>query len=311
MVILSWGGYLLIRGEITLGTLIGFYSFMNWIYEPINEITDLFVSAKKTAPVYERLKKVYEMKEEKCGRMPLPLFESVSLVDVRFSYSDKEVLKGVDLSLHRGESVAIVGLSGSRKSTLVSLLPRYYDAKSGRILVNENDIKEYLLKDLRREIVVVHQNDFIFNTTLKENITLGESFSEEEFERAVAVACVDKFVGDLEKGYDTVVGECGSKLSDGQRQRVAIARAVIRKPEVLILDEATSGVDSKTEEEIFEGLKELGMTVVIVSHRLSTIRKAEKIVVLDEGRVIDQRTHEELLERCDKYRQIIKAQLVG
>ena len=283
MVILSWGGYLLIRGEITLGTLIGFYSFMNWIYEPINEITDLFVSAKKAAPVYERLKKVYEMREEECGRMPLPLFESASFADVRFSYSDKEVLKGVDLSLHRGESVAIVGLSGSGKSTLVSLLPRYYDAKSGRILVNENDIKEYLLKDLRRKIVVVHQNDFIFNTTLKENITLGESFSEEEFERAVAVACVDKFVGDLEKGYDTVVGERGSKLSDGQRQRVAIARAVIRKPEVLILDEATSGVDSKTEEEIFEGLKELGITVIIVSHRLSTIKKAERIVVLDGG----------------------------
>ncbi len=311
VVVLSWGGYLLIKNEITLGTLVGFYTIMNWIYEPVSEIVNLFVSAKEAMPVYERLKKVYEMKEETKGHISLPSFKNACLDDVRFSYTGKEVLRGVNLRLYYGQSVAIVGLSGSGKSTLVSLLPRYYEATAGKVLINSEDVKEYVLRELRKKIIVVHQNDFLFNSTIRENITLGEQFTEEQFQEAVKIACVEKFIGELDKGYETIVGERGSKLSDGQRQRVAIARAVIRKPEVLILDEATSGVDSKTEEEIFEGLKKLGMTVIIVSHRLSTIKKAERIVVLDDGRIVEEGTHDELMERCDKYRQIIKAQLVG
>ncbi|MCD6449432.1 MAG: ABC transporter ATP-binding protein [Thermotogaceae bacterium] len=311
VVVLSWGGYLLIKNEITLGTLIGFYTIMNWIYEPVSEIVNLFVSAKEAVPVYERLKKVYEMQEETKGHISLPSFKSACLDDVRFTYTGKEVLKGVNLRLYRGQSVAIVGLSGSGKSTLVSLLPRYYQATAGKVLINSNNVKEYLLRELRKKIVVVHQNDFLFNTTVKENITLGEQFTEEQFQKAVRIACVDRFIGELDRGYETIVGERGSKLSDGQRQRVAIARAVIRKPEVLVLDEATSGVDSETEEKIFEGLKSLGITVVIVSHRLSTIRKAEKILVLDDGRIVEEGSHDELAEKGSMYRKIIKSQLVG
>ena len=311
IIVLCVGGYLVMKKSITLGTLVGFYAYMGWIYEPIRKISEFSISLKSAVPVYERVRHFEKMDEEKDGEQPFERFKDARYENVRFTYTGKEVLKGVNLRLYRGQSIAIVGLSGSGKSTLVSLLPRYYQATAGKVLINSNNVKEYLLRELRKKIVVVHQNDFLFNTTVKENITLGEQFTEEQFQEAVRIACVDRFIGELDRGYETIVGERGSKLSDGQRQRVAIARAVIRKPEVLVLDEATSGVDSETEEKIFEGLKSLGITVVIVSHRLSTIRKAEKILVLDDGRIVEEGSHDELAEKGSMYRKIIKSQLVG
>jgi ABC-type multidrug transport system fused ATPase/permease subunit len=156
---------------------------------------------------------------------------------------------------------------------------------------------------------VVQQNDFIFNTSIRENITLGDEFSEEEFERAVKAACVDEFAEGLDEKYETVVGANGSHLSDGQRQRIAIARAVIRKPELLVLDESTSGVDSKTEERIFEKLSEVCPTLIIISHRLSTIGKADEIIVMEEGRIVERGTHEELVNKDSAYKRIIRSQI--
>ena len=223
---------------------------------------------------------------------------------------DELVLKDINLFIDQNEKIAIVGTSGSGKSTMMNLLVRLYEPTSGEILLDNKNLKDYNLQEIREHIKLVRGNDPLFNMSVKENIMLGDEFSEEEFNKAVKKAKVDKFIDLLDEGYNTIVGERGSKLSDGQRQRVAIARALIRKPKVLILDEATSGVDSQTEEEIFEEIKEYDMTLIIISHRLSTIRKADKVVVLKDGEIIGEGTHNELVESSPVYKEIIESQLV-
>ncbi|APT72890.1 ABC transporter [Thermosipho sp. 1063] len=311
IIVLSFGGYLVMKGNITLGTLVGFYSFMNWIYEPIRVLSHFFVSLQSSTPVFKRIKEVYEIKEETSGKETIKNVDEIEFKGVDFSYNSNYVLKNLNFKVTSGERVAIAGLSGSGKSTMLSLMTRFYEPTNGSILINKKDIKRYTLESLRKNIIVVKQNDFLFNMSVKENIILDGNFSEEEFIKAVKIARVDKFVNELENGYKTLIGERGKKLSDGQRQRIAIARAIIRKPQVLVLDEATSGIDSKTEEEIFENLFKLDMTIVIVSHRLSTIKKAGKIFIIENGQFICDGTHEELLNKCSKYKQIIQAQLIS
>jgi len=309
IIVLSFGGYLVMKGSITLGTLIGFYSFMNWIYEPIRVLSHFLVSLQSAVPIFRRIREVHETEEEKGGEKILDGVNDIEYKNVCFSYNSIPVLREVNLKINPNERIAIVGTSGAGKSTLITLLPRYYDPEKGNVIINGEDVRSYVLNKLRKKVIVVHQNDFLFNMSIRENIILDDNFGEEEFRRAVKIACVDKFVDKLEKGYDTIVGERGSKLSDGQRQRVAIARAVIRKPKVLILDEATSGVDSQTEEEIFNNLKKLNMTIIIISHRLSTIRKADRVVVLDKGRVVEEGKHEELMKKGLVYKKILESQL--
>jgi len=314
VLILGFGGYLIIKGQLTLGTLIGFYSYLGWLYTPIRTLSSFYVSLQKSAQILERIESIYDLPEEneKQGSFRMDeKVEDITYENVSFFYDEQTpVLSGIDLRIEGNKSVAVVGPSGSGKSTLLSLLPRFYDPQIGSIRINGKDIRDYILSELRKNVIVVKQNDFLFNMSIRDNIVLDDDFTEEEFEEAVKIACVDKFMGELEDGYETIVGERGSKLSDGQRQRVAIARAIIRKPKVLILDEATSGVDSQTEEEIFKNLLKLDMTVIIVSHRLSTIRKAKRVLVLDRGKIIADGTHEELLKMCPRYRNIIEAQLV-
>jgi len=311
VLVLSFGGFLVMKGTITLGTLIGFYDFMNWIYEPIRVLSHFLISLKSATPVFRRIREIHEMDEEKSGEK---IFEGVNKIEYKevcFSYDNEPVLNGINLKINSNERVAIVGTSGAGKSTLITLLPRYFDPEKGNVMINGEDLRRYVLNKLRKKVIVVHQNDFLFNMSIRENIVLDDNFSEEEFREAIKIACVDKFIDKLENGYDTIVGERGSKLSDGQRQRVAIARAVIRNPKVLVLDEATSGVDSQTEEEIFNNLKKLNMTIIIISHRLSTIRKADRVVVLDKGRVVEEGTHEELVKKGLMYKKILESQLMA
>ncbi|QTA37920.1 ABC transporter ATP-binding protein [Thermosipho ferrireducens] len=310
IIVLSFGGYLVMKGDITLGTLIGFYSFMNWIYEPVRVISHFFISLQSTIPVFKRIKEIHEMEEETSGLELLNKVKNIEYRNVYFSYDSIPILEGLNLKIRSNERIAIVGESGSGKTTVIKLVMRYFNVDKGNILVNGKSIVEYSLHDLRRKIIVVHQNDFLFNMSIRENILLGEKFSEKEFTNAIKVACIDKFINELGKGYDTIVGERGTRLSDGQKQRIAIARAVIRKPDVLILDEATSGIDSQTEAEIFKNLQNLNITVIIISHRLSTIKKADRIIVLHKGRVICEGNHENLLKNCRKYNDIIRNQLI-
>ncbi|HOP23910.1 MAG TPA: ABC transporter ATP-binding protein [Defluviitoga sp.] len=311
VIILGIGGLFAIRGNMSLGTLIAFYSFVPWIYEPISIINENFVQIHRAEPLSQRFFEILDLPEEESdGIYSFPKNYDIKYNKVSFTYKDELVLKDINLYIDKNEKIAIVGTSGSGKSTMMNLLVRLYDPTSGEILLEDKNLKEYNLQEIREHIKLVRGNDPLFNMSVKENIMLGDEFSDQEFNKAVKKAKVDKFINLLDEGYDTIVGERGSKLSDGQRQRVAIARALIREPKVLILDEATSGVDSQTEEEIFEELKEYDMTLIIISHRLSTIRKADKVVVLKDGEIIGEGTHNELIESSPVYKEIIESQLV-
>ena len=311
VIVLGIGGLFAIRGNMSLGTLIAFYSFVPWIYEPISIINENLVQIHRAEPLSQRFFEILDLPEEESdGILPFPKDYDIKYNNVSFTYKDELVLKDINLFIDQNEKIAIVGTSGSGKSTMMNLLVRLYEPTSGEILLEDKNLKEYNLQEIREHIKLVRGNDPLFNMSVKENIMLGDEFSEEEFNKAVKKAKVDKFIDLLDEGYDTIVGERGSKLSDGQRQRVAIARALIRKPKVLILDEATSGVDSQTEEEIFEEIKEYDMTLIIISHRLSTIRKADKVVVLKDGEIIGEGTHNELVESSPVYKEIIESQLV-
>jgi ABC-type bacteriocin/lantibiotic exporter with double-glycine peptidase domain len=310
-IILGFGGYRVMKGILTLGTLIAFLSISQGLYGPLNLISGQLAALQRADTLSQRFFEILDLPEEESdGIYSFPKDYNIEYNNVSFTYKDELVLKDINLFIDKNEKIAIVGTSGSGKSTMMNLLVRLHEPTSGEILLDNKNLKDYNLQEIREHIKLVRGNDPLFNMTVKENIMLGDEFSEEEFNKAVKKAKVDKFIDPLDEGYDTIVGKRGSKLSDGQRERVAIARALIRNPKVLILDEATSGVDSQTEEEIFEELKEYDMTLIIISHRLSTIRKADKVVVLKDGEIIGEGTHNELIKSSPVYKEIIESQLI-
>jgi len=312
VLILGCGAYLILKGKATLGTLMGFYAYLGWIFTPIRNLSSFYIQMQRVRQISERIFEIHNFPEENMREEePFPNNDyPITFENICFKYKDNTVLHDINLTIGTKEKVAIVGTSGAGKSSFVNLIPRFYEPTTGKVMINGIDVKKYNLKQLRKNIIIVRQDDYLFNMTIKENIMLDDEFTEEKFMKAVKKAKVDKFIGLLDEGYDTVVGERGSKLSDGQRQRVAIARALIREPKVLILDEATSGVDSQTEEEIFDELKEYKMTLIIISHRLSTIRKANKVILLKDGEIKGEGVHEELLKNAPIYREIIESQLI-
>ncbi|MGB9821366.1 MAG: ABC transporter ATP-binding protein [Pseudothermotoga sp.] len=307
--VIGFGVYLLWKGEISVGTLVAYNSYMNWIYDILRMMITGLTMFFSSVPNWENFVNIFSMPFERASGVKIEKFEKLEITHVEFRYNNEtKILSDLHFRLNRGDKVAIVGSSGAGKSTFVSLFNRFLSPTKGKIFINGISIEEYSLSSLRKNIIVVHSNDYLFDTSIRNNITLFEDFPEKEINRVLEI-CECRFVKDMENGIDTVIGEKGIKLSEGQRQRIILARALIRKPQILILDEITSGIDSETEERILERiLKEID-TVVIISHRLSTIRKAQKIYVMDNGCFVDSGTHDELMEKSSTYRKIVENQL--
>lgn len=311
-VVLAVGGSITIDGDISLGQFVQFYLYLSMLVWPFRSIGQLIGTAQRAVASGQRIFEVLDAVPdvvERRGARPLPAGGGeIRFEGVTFGYGDEPpVLRGLDLVVPAGATVALIGATGSGKSTLTQLIPRYYDVGAGRVLLDGEDVRDLKLDDLRRAIGVVSQEPFLFSASLRDNIAYGvPSATDEQVWQAARMARAEVFVRALPEGLDTVVGERGFTLSGGQRQRIAIARAILTDPRVLILDEATASVDATTEREIQDALRAAmaGRTTLIVAHRASTIALADEVVVLEGGRVAARGAHEELLASSDLYREI-------
>ncbi|MGE0599310.1 MAG: ABC transporter ATP-binding protein [Dehalococcoidia bacterium] len=313
LVVLGYGGWLALNGDMTTGQLVASLQFLNMLVWPVQSLGEMIASGQRAfvsaARVWSVLKEEPTITEASHARHLPHGTGEIAFEDVTFGYQEQRpVLQNFQLTVPAGASVALVGATGSGKSTVARLLPRFYEPENGRIIIDGADVRELRLKELRRNIGIVFEDTFLFSDTVRNNIAYGRiDASDEQIERAARLAHAHDFITELADGYDTIVGEQGFSLSGGQRQRLAIARAILMEPRILILDDATSSVDARMEEEIRSALREVmqGRTTVIISHRLSTISLADQVVLVDEGRVAAMGTHTELLRRSNRYREVL------
>ncbi|WP_418765651.1 ABC transporter ATP-binding protein [Mailhella sp.] len=301
---IALGSWLIVQGTISAGNFVSFITALLMLYTPLKNITNVAVSVQQSFLAIDRVFSILERPsqlEEKADPVPLPAIKrGVTFEHVCFEYNEGvEVLHDINLDVRVGEMLALVGNSGGGKSTLVSLIPRFYDVSKGSVKIDGVDIRDFNLRDLRQHIAVVFQDNFLFDGTIRENILLGNpSATDEDVEKALRSACLNDFIASLDKGVDTYIGERGVMLSGGQKQRVAIARAFLKNAPIVILDEATSALDNKSEEIVQRAIDNLmrDKTVFVIAHRLSTVKNANRIAVINEGHLAELGTHEELME---------------
>jgi ATP-binding cassette subfamily B protein len=319
MVLLGYGGWLVAHDRLPLGTgLIVFAGLLEQFSGQVNNVANIVNSVQQSLigarRVFEILDAPVEVKSAPDALRVPRLAGAVQFERVTFAYDGIDpVLRDIDLEVRPGQCVAILGATGAGKSVLMSLVPRFYDVTGGRLLLDGHDVRRINLDDLRRNIGIVFQESFLFSNTVAANIAFGHpEASRAQIERAARIAAAHDFILELPQGYDTVLGESGNSLSGGQRQRLAIARAVLLEPAILLLDDPTAAIDSETEHEIFAALDRAiaGRTTFIVAHRLSTLRRADFIIVMDNGRIVQRGTHEELMRVPGPYRHIASLQLV-
>ncbi|MEU9704822.1 ABC transporter ATP-binding protein [Streptomyces sp. NPDC047981] len=310
--VLALGGWLATRGQITLGTFVAFSAYLASLVGPVRMLAMVLTVAQQARAGVERVLELIDTEpviKDGTKELPADAEATVEFDDVTFAYEDgRPVLDGFSLEIRAGETVAVVGASGSGKSTVSLLLPRFYDVSHGAVLVGGHDVRELTQDSLRAAIGLVPEDSFLFSDTVRANIAYGHpDATQEQIETAARAAQADRFIAELPDGYDTKVGEHGLTLSGGQRQRVALARAILTDPRLLLLDDATSAVDARVEHEIHEALASVmaGRTTLLIAHRRSTLGLADRIAVLDDGRLSDIGTHEELEERSPLYRRLL------
>lgn len=317
-IILIFGGSLVMNGSLSAAGFIAFIAAFSQITRPVRAFIDQFAHVNQGVAAGERIFAVLDGKNEVNDAPDAKDFEGfkdkIEFRDVHFSYdSSREIIHGVSFEVHKGETVALVGPSGGGKSTLSELMERFYDVDSGEILVDGVSIRNYKQDSLRAAMSLVSQETVLFNDTIRNNIALGRTnATDEEIIEACKVANAHNFIMESPEGYDTNIGDRGAKLSGGQRQRLSIARAVLKNPEFLILDEATSALDTESEKLVQDALTKLlkGRTSVVIAHRLSTIMNADRIFVIDDGRIVEEGKHEELLAKGGVYAKLVELQSV-
>lgn len=317
LIVIAYAGYQVIHGILSIGTMVAFMGYVERLYNPLrrlmNSSTTLTQSIASMDRVFELADVKYDIDDAPDAAEVGKVRGNIRFDNVSFAYGEKEkhVLQDINLHVKEGETIALVGMSGGGKSSLVSLIPRFYDVTAGAVLLDGIDIRTFKVRSLRDKIGMVLQDNILFSDSVKTNILLGKPNStDEEVIRAAKAANAHEFIIDLPNGYDTTVGERGVKLSGGQKQRIAIARVFLKNPPILILDEATSALDLESEHLIQEALDELAKnrTTFVIAHRLSTITHADRIVLIEHGRIVEVGTHEELMKKKGHYYDLFQVQ---
>jgi subfamily B ATP-binding cassette protein MsbA len=313
--VIFYGGYNVVQGYSTPGTFFSFIAALLMLYEPVKRLTNVnntinqgIAGADRIFSIIDRVPDIIDKTDAQA--LP-PIQNSIDLQNVSFRYEEKPVLKNVNLTIRAGEVVAFVGMSGGGKTTLVNLIPRFYDVSGGRVLIDGRDIRDVTLSSLRGQIAIVTQQTILFNDTVRNNIAYGDiRTTEEEIYSAAKAANAHDFIMRLPNGYDSNIGELGTKLSGGEKQRISIARAILKDAPILILDEATSSLDTEAEIEVQDALDNLmkGRTTLVIAHRLSTIRNADRIIALVNGEIVEEGNHDTLMARKGEYYRLYNLQ---
>jgi len=317
-VIIFYGGLQVLQGNSTPGNFFSFLTALIMLYEPVKRLTNVNNTIQQGISAAIRVFNVMDetpeiMNRKNAAELP-KISDKIEINNVTFSYEDEPVLKNINLTIKQGEAVAFVGMSGGGKTTLVNLIPRFFDVTEGNIMIDDLDIRNVTIESLRAQIGIVTQQTILFNDTIRNNIAYGDiEKSEEDIIKAAKAANAYNFILNLPKQFDTIIGEQGTRLSGGERQRISIARALLKNAPILILDEATSSLDTESDIEVQEALENLmkGRTTLVIAHRLSTIRNADRIITIVDGKIVEEGTHSSLLRKKGEYFKLYNMQLNG